>query len=143
MALIKWDPFREFRPLVRWSSFPFDWLEEDWSSSMAMDVYEEGNNVVVKADLPGFKPEEVDISVTEDSVTIQAERKEEKEEKKKKNYLRQERFYTRCARTVSLPVPVKAEDADAEFTNGTLTLTLPKAKIEKPKKVKVRVGGKK
>lgn len=141
MAITKWDPFREFRPLLRRSFFwPTDLLEEEWTTSLPVDVYEEKGNVVVKADLPGYKPEEVEISVTEDAVTIQAERSEEKEEKEeKRSYLRRERFMSRCARTISLPAPVEAEKADATFEEGTLTLTLPKIEKEKPEEVKVRI----
>jgi len=135
MSLVRWDPFRDLRPFWR---LPFDLLEEDWVTSLPVDLYEEDNKIVVKADLPGFKPEEVEVEVTGDTVTISAERKEEKEEKNR-NYYRRERTHQRLARTLALPAQVEAEQAEAQFSDGTLVLTLPKVAAEKPHKIKVKV----
>lgn len=145
MAIVKWDPFNDFQPFFRRSLDPFDWLmDEDWSSSFPIDIYEEGKDVVVEADLPGFDKEEVEISVSEDAVTLSAERQvEEKSADEDRKYLRRERFYRRCARTISLPAPVKADAAEAVFEGGTLTLTLPKVEIEEPETVKIKVQDKK
>jgi len=103
----------------------------------ALDVYQTDKNVVVKASLPGIKPEEVDISVTGDVLTIKGEHKEEEEEKKA-DYFRRERRYGAFHRSMALPVSVKAEKAEATFENGVLTITLPKTEEVKPKQIKVK-----
>ncbi|MBM4401639.1 MAG: Hsp20/alpha crystallin family protein [Candidatus Cloacimonetes bacterium] len=134
MAIIRWNPFLRM---------PRIWEDEDWEDvldmgqGLAVDMYETKDDVVIKTDLPGLKPEEVDITVTGDTVTIRGEKKEEEEEKGK-SYLRRERRYERYARSVSLPAAVKADKADAKFVDGTLTLTLPKAEEAKPKTIKVK-----
>jgi HSP20 family protein len=105
----------------------------------ACDVYEKGENVVVRCQIPGVKPEEVDIEVREDSVVLKGERKEEKEVKKE-NYYRRESAYGSFYRTIPLPVAVKTEKASAEFEDGVLKLTIPKAApAKKVKVVKVKV----
>ena len=105
----------------------------------ACDVYERGENVVVKCQIPGVKSEEVDIEVRENSVVLKGERKEEKEVKKE-NYYRRESAYGSFYRTIPLPVPVKTEKAVAEFEDGVLKITLPKAvPAKKVKVVKVKV----
>jgi HSP20 family protein len=92
---------------------------------------------VVKAAVPGVKPEEVDVSIIGDILTIKGEHKEEKEVKED-NYFRKERRYGTFSRSVQIPVPVKTDKAEAVFDNGVLTLTLPKAEAVKPKQIKVK-----
>jgi len=87
--------------------------------------------------LPGFKPEEVDISITGDTLTLKGEHREEKETKNE-NYLLQERSYGSFSRSITIPVEVKSEKAEASFEDGVLTLTLPKAEEVKPKQIKVK-----
>lgn len=134
MAIIRWSPFLRMPRL---------WEEEDWEDAfdlgqgLAVDMYETKDDVVIKTDLPGLKPEEVDITVSGDMVTIRGEKKEEEEEKTK-TYLRRERRYERYARSVSLPAAVKADKAEAKFEDGALTLTLPKAEEAKPKTIKIK-----
>jgi len=91
----------------------------------------------VKAVLPGAKPEDVDISITGDTLTIKAEHKEE-QEVKEEDYFYKECRYGTCSRSVTIPVQVKADKAEAVFENGILTLTLPKAEEVKPKQIKVK-----
>jgi HSP20 family protein len=91
-----------------------------------VDVYEEGEAVVVKAELPGLKKEEVDIQIAGDVVTISG--KKEKEEKvEKKDYYRYERESGSFSRSVALPAKVQAEKATAELKDGVLLLRAPKA----------------
>ncbi len=106
-------------------------------SDIPLDVYQTANEVVIKASLPGFKPEEVDISVTGDTVTIKGEHKEEKETREE-NYLLQERHYGSFSRSITVPVEIKSEKAEASFEDGVLKLTLPKAEAVKPKQIKVK-----
>lgn len=147
--IVRWDPFdrlslrdamdRLFEDAFitpRWFT-PF---RENWLDSLALDVVEDDDNVVVKASVPGFKPEEIDISVVEDTLTIKGESKTEKKEEKE-HYLMRERRFGTIQRTLRLPVPVQADKAKAEFENGVLVLTLPKAEEVKPKQIKISVKG--
>lgn len=137
MAIIQWRPRWGLR---NWPGvWDWDWDEEFFGASMAVDLYEDKDNVVIKTDLPGIKEDAVDITITGDQVTIKAEQKEEEEEKGK-NYLRRERREKAFARTLSLPCPVKAERAEAKFADGTLTLSIPKAEEAKPKQIKVKAS---
>lgn len=105
--------------------------------SPAVDLYEEGNNLVIKTDLPGVKKEDLNVTTTDEGVTIDA-KMEEKKEEKKGAYYRCERRSGRFLRSIPLPATVNAEKAQAVFKDGTLTLTLPKA-AEAPKGKKVPV----
>ena len=143
--LVRWEPFGGLRSLRQ----AMDRLFEDsfvrpsrlWpelaGEEPALDVYQTDKDIVVKASLPGIKPEEVDISVTGDMLTIKGEHKEAEEEKKA-DYFRKERRYGAFRRSMTLPVVVKAEKADATFENGVLTVTLPKTEESKPKQIKVK-----
>ena len=138
MAIVKWDPFRDpFFRMPVWREF-FEDLDTT-ASAVAVDVYETDDEVVVKMPLPGVKPEDVDISIEGDTVTIHGESKEEKEEKdKKRNYYFREVRYGKVGRNIRLPADVQADKAEAVFENGMLTLTIPKAEQAKPRKVKVK-----
>jgi HSP20 family protein len=117
---------------------PRSWLAPtDGAATLALDVHESADDVTVKASIPGVKPEDIDISVTGDTLTIKGETREEKEEKEG-NYHLHERRYGAFQRSVSLPTLVKADKASAEFENGVLTLTLPKVEEVKPKSIKIK-----
>lgn len=142
--LIRWEPFRDMMTLRQ----AMDRLFEDSFvrpagfgnvsvPEVALDVKETEADVVVKAELPGVKPEDVDVSVSEGVLTIKGENKEEKEEKET-NYYRRERRYGSFSRSISLPAAVNADRADAVFENGVLSLTLPKAEEARPKQIKVK-----
>lgn len=143
--IVRWEPFAGLTSLRQ----AMDRLFEDafirpsrlWPELVgeepALDVYQTDKDVVVKASLPGIKPEEVDISVTGDTLTIKGEHKEEEEEKRA-DYFRKERRYGAFRRSMTLPIAVKAEKADASFENGVLTITLPKMEEVKPKQIKVK-----
>ncbi len=133
--IVRWDPFGELRQMMVNLPTEFDY-DEGFGLNMAIDVSDNEDQVVIEADLPGIRPEEVDITVTADQVTIKAERQEEEEETKK-NYLRRERRYGHTSRTIALPTPVIGEQAEATFEDGKLTLTLPKVEEVRPKQVKV------
>jgi HSP20 family protein len=103
---------------------------------MPMDIYETADHIVVKAAVPGVKPEEIEVTITGDLLTIKGETKTE-EKVEKENYLRQERRYGSFCRQVNLPVAVKTESVQATFENGVLNLELPKSEAVKTKTVKV------
>jgi len=143
--LVRWDPFdklslrdamdRLFEDAFitpRWA-MPFG---ENWLNTLAIDMVEHDNDIVVKASVPGFKPEEIDISVVSDVLTIKGEHKVEKKEEKE-NYLLKELKYGAMHRSLRLPTAVQADKAQAEFENGMLVLTLPKAEAVKPKQIKI------
>jgi len=106
----------------------------------ALDVYETDDALVVKAALPGVRPDEVDISVTDDILTSKGETKSE-EETKNENYHRRELRYGAFARSITLPTLVNHDKAEATFENGILTITLPKAEEVKPKSIKIAAHG--
>jgi len=106
----------------------------------ALDVYETDDALVVKAALPGVRPDEVDISVTGDVLTVKGETKGE-EETKDGSYHRRELRYGAFARSIPLPTRVDHEKAKATFENGILTITLPKAEEVKPKSIKIAARG--
>jgi len=148
-TIVRWDPFREMISLrdamdrLFEESFvrPWDdrWLRfsTNGGGSLAVDMYETDKDIVVKAALPGIKPEDIDITVTEDVLTIKGETKAE-EEVEQENYHLRERRYGAFQRSVRLPTDVKADKAEAVFENGVLTLTLPKAEEVLPKTIKVK-----
>ena len=116
------------------------WLTPVGKGRLAVDMYETDDAVVVKSAIPGIEVEDLNISVTGDTLTIKGETQID-EEGKEKNYLYRERRYGSFCRALNIPVPVVTNKAEAEFENGVLTLTLPKAEEVKPKVIKVQVKG--
>jgi len=119
------------RPWGRWPTL----VEE---SVLPVDVYETDDAVVVEASIPGVKPEDVDVSITGDTLTIKGETKAERKVERE-NYIRQERRFGSFCRAVTLPAGLEKDKAEAEFQNGVLRITLPKAEEVKPKSIKVKV----
>lgn len=118
-------------------------VDEDWDSwdGIEMDVYEEGDNVVVKVKAPGFKKEDVDVSIEAGKVTVVGNTQEEVEEKEKdRKYYRKEITKKSFTRSCDLPVDVVPEKSSAKFEDGVLWVTLPKSEEAKPKKIKVDVS---
>lgn len=144
--ITRWDPFADMVDLRR----AFDRMFDDIrpvrfvpanggpapDSFFPVDLYDTENDVVVKASLPGVKPEDIDISITGDHLTLKAETKQDTEEKGQ-NWYRRERRSGSFVRQFQLPTEVQADKAAAEFEHGVLKLTLPKAETVKPKTIKV------
>lgn len=107
----------------------------------AMDVYQEGDNVVVRASLPDIDPEKVSISVENDVLTVSGET-EEKKEVKREDYYHKEIRRGSFSRSVVLPMKVKSDETEATYEKGVLKITLPKAEEAKPKKIAIKVSGK-
>ena len=105
----------------------------------AVDIYETANELVVKADLPDVDPQNLDIRVENNILTIRGERKFESKVNEN-NYLRVERAYGSFSRSFSLANSVKSDAIKADYQNGVLTLSLPKREEAKPKQIKVTVG---
>ncbi len=105
-----------------------------WAPSV--DIRDDQNEIVVHAELPGVKQEDIDIEVSGDTMTIRGERKFEDVENRK-NYVRVERAYGSFQRTFTIGVPVQSDKISAGFKDGVLTVRLPKSEEVKPKKVQV------
>jgi HSP20 family protein len=115
---------------------PLSLKDGGWSTP-AVDMYQTDNDVVIKAALPGFKADDVQINVTGDLLTIRGELKHEEEQNEKSWHIREQRWGS-FERSVSLPTAVVSDKAQADFANGILTITLPKAEEVKPKTISVK-----
>ncbi len=122
--------------LVRWGDRDAGLLEGAWSP--AIDIYDSKDNIMVKADIPGMKKDEIEVSVYGDTLIIKGEKKQEKEVKEK-DYVRTERFYGSFNRAISLPAAVDASKVNATYQNGVLELVLPKKEDSKPKQLKIDI----
>ncbi len=146
MSIVRWEPFRDMMTLREAMDRLFEESfvspgRREWmapaETALALDVYETEDSLVVQSSIPGVKPEDVDITITGNTLSISGESKEEKEVKEE-NYLRRERRYGAFSRSVTLPEGVNADQAEADFEDGVLTLTIPKAPEAKPKTIKIK-----
>jgi HSP20 family protein len=112
-------------------------LTQRGAESLAVDMYETDEAVVVKSAIPGIDPDDLNISITGDTLTIKGETKAE-EKIEEENYICRERCYGAFSRSMTVPVPIVADEAEADFENGILTLTLPKAEEVKPKAIEIK-----
>ncbi len=142
-SLMRWDPFTAVEPLSDAMDRVFPgsllpvWRRGLSGVDAALDMYETDEAVVVKASVPGVKPEDVEVSVVGDTLTIRGEIKAD-EKVENGQYLCRELARGRFARSVSLPGLVQADKAKAEFENGILTIQVPKVEEAKPKVIKVK-----
>jgi HSP20 family protein len=106
--------------------------------SPSVDIFEEGNDVVVKAEMPGMNKDEIDINISDDVITISGEKKSE-EKIEKKDYFRLERSHGSFSRSLTLPAEIQTDQAKAVFKDGVLEVRIPKseAAMQKVKKVKI------
>ena len=113
-------------------------LSNDGSEGqLTIDVYQTDNDIVIKSTIAGVKPEDLDVTINNDMITIRCERKKE-EEVPEENYYYQECYWGNFSRSVILPVDVLADKIEASMKNGILTVRLPKADNTKTKKIQVR-----
>lgn len=110
---------------------------EDAEGQLTIDVYQTESDVVIKSTIAGVKPEDLDVSINNDMVTIKGERKNE-EKVSNENYYYQECYWGSFSRSVVLPIEVIADKIEASLKNGILTIRLPKADTTKTKKIQVR-----
>ena len=145
--LTPWRPFRELERMRRemdrlWGSFfeerPRRKAEEIGEWLPSLDVSETKNDLVVKAEIPGIDPKDIDISLTNDLLIIKGEKKQEKE-KKEENYHLIERSYGAFTRSIRLPKEVQSDKIIASYKNGILKVTLPKSEEAKKKEIKITV----
>jgi len=154
MIIQRYDPFDVFE---RMSAELEDWFdlagssatsdilglyEGDWSPKL--DVFENEDAYFVKVDIPGIDQQDIQLSVSNNVLTLKGRREqksgEEEGKKKGKRYQREERFYGTFHRTVPFPMPVDADNIDAKLKDGVLYVTLPKREETKPKKIRVNVS---
>ena len=147
MDIVPWKPFTELTTLRRdldslWDRFfpeaPFfeRYTTHEWLPTI--DLTETKDKLVVKAELPGLEAKDVELTLTDDVLTIQGEKKEEKEEKDEHHFF-VERYTGSFERQIRLPAHVKTDKVDAKFDKGVLTITLPKTEEAKKKAIKIKV----
>ena len=140
MALTRWDPFREF------SALPARFFGKDWETpasttawNPSVDIFENDNDVVIKAELPGMDPNNIDVRLENNVLTLKGERHFEKEAKEE-NYHRIEREYGSFSRSFALPTAVNGDNVKAEYKDGVLRIILPKREETKPKPIKIEAA---
>ena len=146
MAIVKYNPFRELRAMqeqmnrlldLAWNREPGEELREGvWQPPV--DIYEDEEVVVIKAELPGIDQKDIDVKIENNTLTLRGERKHD-QEIQKENFHRVERFYGNFQRSFSLPQAVDQEKVMATCDKGVLTITLPKKEETKPKQITVEV----
>ncbi len=142
MVMQRWDPFRDLRQMDEtmnrlWRGFGVQPGTEDWNISL--DVIQRPDELVVKASIPGVKPEAVDLAIEDNILTLRAERKPDFEDEKS-IYLVQERPTGSFYRALRLPETVDANRVQSTYENGVLTIVLPKAEEKKKKQIKIQVS---
>lgn len=122
-----------------WSGEPWIEGESDLSSVWApmVDIYDKGDQLVVQAELPGVKKEDIDIRV-EDNVLMLSGKREREKEVREEGYYRSERHYGHFGRSFRLPATVASDKIDASFKDGILTISMPKVEEAKPKRIQVK-----
>ncbi|MGC9502619.1 Hsp20/alpha crystallin family protein [Baaleninema sp.] len=145
MTLVRWNPTRDIDSLHREMNRLFDALnptrfasELELNFGPPAELHETDEAVILKLEVPGMNPEDLDIDVTRDAVSIRGERKQESETEEN-GTIRSEFRYGQFSRVISLPTHVDNSQVEAQYRDGLLTLTLPKVEEEKHKSVKVKV----
>ncbi len=144
--ITRWEPYRELATMRQmldrffeddFTRFPSLWERRPDTMSLALDVAEKDDAFIVKASVPGVPAEDVEVTLTDNVLTIKGEMKADKEINEENYHLRERRFGS-FVRSVTLPTAVDADKIEAVNENGVLTLTLPKAEAVKPKKIEVK-----
>jgi len=150
MGIVRYDPFRDLRTLQEEVNRLFSTnltraFGDDegigrgaWAPSV--DIYENKDQIVLEAELPGMKQEDFDLSIENNVITLRGERRFEKTDESD-NYHRVERSYGAFTRSFTLPQTVSADEARAEYSNGVLRVTLPKREEAKSRRIEVTGEG--
>ncbi|MEZ4589602.1 MAG: Hsp20/alpha crystallin family protein [Chloroflexota bacterium] len=146
-TMIRWNPFGEMARMRN----EIDRLFEDafnapvgkWERGSVwgfpLDVTENDDTFTVKAAVPGMNPDDLEITISDNVLTIKGETQDEEVRDDEKVHLRERRFGS-FMRSISLPTPVESDNVEANMDNGVLTLQIPKAEAVKPKRIAVKVG---
>jgi HSP20 family protein len=144
MAIVRWDPFREVSTIQDQFNRVFNALRPGDSRGgtwlPAVDVYDTKDAVVLKADLAGLKPEDVQLDLEENVLTLSGERHAE-EPPEGDRYFRVERAVGKFERSIALPLGIRADEVEATFEDGVLTVRLPKAEVTRPKRIPIEIKG--
>lgn len=147
MAIVRWDPWGESMRMARDLDRIFGRLGqqggggEDIAWMPKIDVKRSGDDVMVRAELPGLRPEDVDIELSDNVLTISGERKTE-EQKENEGWLIRESSYGAFERSISIPEGVDPSAISANFSDGVLEVTVPKAfEASQPRRTKIEIGG--
>jgi HSP20 family protein len=154
MAIVRFEPFRDLLGLQDRMNRLFDesyrgvargTSDDEWalggSWAPSVDIYEQGTDIVLKAELPGVDPKDVDIRLENNVLSLRGQRKLD-QEVKRESYHRVERAYGTFSRSFTLPSVVDQASIKAEFKDGLLQMTLPKREEAKPKQIQINVAGK-
>lgn len=140
MSLLKWDPFRELntfdKGLTGFMGPRWEMPASTTAWNPAVDIFENENEIVIKAELPGMEAKDIELGLENNVLTIKGERRFEKETKEE-NYHRVEREYGRFNRSFSLSAAVKEDKITAEFRDGLLKIVLPKKEEVKSRLIKI------
>jgi HSP20 family protein len=143
MAIVKWRSRGPFWPSLMeddfWSGWPS--ISDDTALS-GMDIYETDNAVVVKAQVPGIKEENVKVTIEGNVLTISGEQKDTEEEKEAKKAVYKSTCQKSFHYSTSLPRAVDGNSAEAEVDNGVVTITVPKTEADRPKQIEIKKKGK-
>ncbi|WP_044170164.1 Hsp20/alpha crystallin family protein [Kamptonema formosum] len=144
MALIRWQPFREIETLRRQFDELFEELsggrrEYEMTWAPAVELQDTDDHLLLRAQIPGMEPKDLDIRVTRDAVYIAGEHRYENKVEEK-GYFRSEFRYGKFERAIPLPVPVQNDRVGADYKNGILTLTLPKVQEAQRRVVRINLG---
>lgn len=141
MTLVRWNPFGEMQSLQERMNRLFDsslrFRDDDFGAWLpAVDIFEDGDNIRLQAELPGLSEKDIDLQVENNVLTIRGERKRENEIKED-GFVRTERVFGHFTRSFTLPSSVAAEKIVAKYRNGVLDVTLPKKETSKTRKIQV------
>ncbi len=139
MTLMRWDPFRDLMDLHRRSRPGFGTADAHGSWAPPVDIFESGDNLVIRAEVPGVENDDIEVHVEDNTLVLSGKRKLE-QELDENNVYRLERSYGSFVRSFRLPKTVDASKISAEYKNGVLQVTLPKAEQAKPRKVAIRAA---
>jgi HSP20 family protein len=152
MAIVRWEPFRDLVSIQDRMNRVFDEAfrgfgrptgEEDWALggtwAPLVDIYEQEGNIVLKAELPGIDPKDVEVRLENNVLTLKGERKFDSEVKRE-HYHRVERAYGTFTRSFTLPNLVDTEKIKAEYKDGVLRVMLPQREEAKPKQISIQVN---
>lgn len=132
------EAFRSPFSLLGPSMWPRMRMPEMEEVQPSIDIFEEDGNVMVKAEIPGMRKEDIEVSLTDDTITISGEKKKE-EKTEKKNYYRLERSYGSFCRSFRLPKEVQTDKAKANFKDGILEIKIPETEEAKKKEIKIPI----
>ena len=142
MALVRWEPFNRqlserFNRVLEDAMRPWGEPGELGAWAPRIDVYEKGDNIIIDAEIPGLKKEDIEVTVENQMLTLRGEKKETKEVKRD-GFYQSERFYGKFQRAVALPAAVDESKIEATYKDGILTVTMPKSEESRAKHIAIK-----